>query len=413
MTVGSPRRSRSARASAAVPAPRHGRATAGGGRSRGPDLPGGPPREAPAQRGRRRDPRWARLLVVVGALLMMASGGVVVGSKLLISQATSTLEQTNLLGTAGKTDAEGGRNLDGPIDLLLLGIDARASWKPEDTRADTIIVLHIPASHDQAYLISIPRDAQVQVPAFAKAHYPGGTAKATEAFFLGAQNGGGREGGAQLMAQTIKNLTGISFDGAAIIDFSGFKGVIDALGSVRMCVDQEVRSQHMVLVNGRPTYKTKNADFSGKSVRDVVYRKGCRDMKGWEALDFSRQRYGLADGDYDRQRHQQQLIKAMARKATRQGVITNPLKLNELFRAAGKAFVLDTGGTPVADFVFTMRGISAEDLVLLRTNNGTFHGNSAGQETFTDDTRAMFAAAKNDTLGEFVVNNPTVLAPSS
>jgi LCP family protein required for cell wall assembly len=414
MTVDSPRRTRTARAWAAGPAARHGRATAGGsGRSRGPDLPGGPPRDVPARRGRRRDPLWARLLVVFGAVLMMASGGVVVGSKLLIKQATSTLEQSNLLGTAGKTDAEGGKNLDGPIDLLLLGIDARAGWKPEDTRADTIIVLHIPASHDQAYLISIPRDTHVQVPPFAKAQYAGGTAKATEAFFLGAQNGGGREGGAQLMALTIKNLTGISFDGAAIIDFSGFKGVIDALGSVKMCVDQQVTSRHMVLVNGKPTYKSQNADFSGKQVEDVVYKKGCRNMKGWEALDFSRQRYGLANGDYDRQRHQQQLIKAMARKATQQGVVTNPLKLNELFKAAGKAFVLDTGGTPVADFVFTMRGISAEDLVLLRTNDGTFHGNSAGQETFNDSTLAMFAAAKNDTLGDFVVNNPTVLAPSA
>jgi LCP family protein required for cell wall assembly len=411
MTVQSAGRTPSVRASAAVPPPRHGPAT-GGGRSRGPDLPGGPPRESPGRRGRRRDPLWARVLVVCGALLMMASGGVVVGSKVLIRQATSTLDQRDLLGPAGKTDAEGGKNLDGPIDLLLLGIDARAGWKPEDTRADTIIVLHIPASHDQAYLISIPRDTHVAVPAFPKAQYPGGTAKATEAFFLGAQHGGGREGGAQLMAQTIKNLTGISFDGAAIIDFSGFKGVIDALGSVRMCVDQEVTSRHMVVVDGAPRYKSQNADFGGRD-EPVVYRKGCQEMKGWQALDYSRQRYGLDNGDYDRQRHQQQLIKAMARKATQRGVIGNPLELKELLAAAGKAFVLDTGGTPVADFAFTMRGISADDLVLLRTNGGRFHGDSTGQETIDDATLAMFAAAKSDRLGDFVVNNPSVLAPTT
>ena len=103
-------------------------------------------------------------------------------------------------------------------------------------------MLHIPASHDQAYLVSIPRDTEVKVPAFPKSKYPGGTAKATEAFFHGAQNGGGWAGGAQLMAATIKNLTGISFDGAAIIDFNGFRGVIDALGTVHLCVDQEVES---------------------------------------------------------------------------------------------------------------------------------------------------------------------------
>ena len=56
------------------------------------------------------------------------------------------------------------------------------------------------------------------------------------------------------MAQTMKNATGISFDGAAIIDFNGFQGVIDALGGVHMCVDQRVKSQHMAYVDGKPTW---------------------------------------------------------------------------------------------------------------------------------------------------------------
>ena len=188
-------------------------------------------RATPARRKRRKDPLWARLLVISGALLMMVSGGTVVGGKLLISQATSSIQTDNLIEGAGKTDAEGGKNLDGPIDLLLLGIDARAGWKPEDTRADTIIVLHIPASHDQAYLISIPRDTEVAVPAFPAARYGGGSAKATEAFFIGAQNGGGRAGGAQLMAQTIKNLTGISFDNRPLDSISRSARVASAASS--------------------------------------------------------------------------------------------------------------------------------------------------------------------------------------
>ena len=36
--------------------------------------------------------------------------------------------------------------------------------------------------------------------------------------------------------------------------------------------------------------------------------------------------------------------------------------------------MLDTGGVPVADFIFTLKGVAANDLVLLRTNNGTFAG---------------------------------------
>jgi len=387
--------------------PGTGSSTPRGRRSRG----GGSTRatRAAGRRTRGKDPGWARILVIAGAVLMMASGGAIVGSKWLISQATGGIEQANLLGIAGKTDAEGGDSLEGPIDMLLLGVDARPDWEESDTRADSIIILHIPATHDQAYLISIPRDTEVQIPAFAKSGYGGGTAKATEAFFHGAQNGAGYAGGAQLMAATIKKLTGISFDGAAIIDFGGFKSVIDALGGIPICVDQDTASRHMTLVDGKPMWNAEAKQVGGQKER-VVHKKGCRQMQGWAALDFSRQRYGLDNGDYDRQKNQQKLIKGIAKKAMADGATTNPLKLKELMRAAGEAFVLDTGSTPIPDFVFTLRGVAANDLMMLRTNGGTFNGNGAGREEIDSLSQQMFQAVKNDELAEFVFANPAVLA---
>ena len=125
-------------------------------------------------------------------------------------------------------------------------------------------------------------------------------------------------------------------------------------------------------------------------MKPIWHEKGCKDMAGWEALDYARQRYGLTNGDYDRQRHQQQLIKAIAKKASGSGVLTNPIKVNSLIKSAGKAFVLDTGGVPVADFIFTLKGVAANDLMLLRTNNGTFAGNSRGRETLNTESQAMF-----------------------
>jgi LCP family protein required for cell wall assembly len=356
-----------------------------------------------------RAPLWAKFAVVLGTLLMLGSAGGLLGSRWLIGTATGAVVQQNLLGTGKKTAAQGGTDLKGPIDVLLLGVDARKRWAVDDLRADTIIVLHIPAAHDRAYLMSVPRDTEVRVPAFGRSGYPGGTAKATEAFFHGAQHGGGWAGGAQLLAQTLKNATGVSFDGAAIIDFGGFRGVIEALGGVRMCVDQRVRSRHMVYVDGRPTWLA-DARRSGRPTRPVWHEKGCKQMAGWEALDYARQRYGLTNGDYDRQRHQQQLIKAMVRKAGTAGVLTNPVKVNRLIKAAGEAFVLDTGGVPVADFVLTLRRITSGDMVMLRTNDGTFNGNSRGREEFTARTEEMFAAVRQDRMGEFVRRHPAVVA---
>jgi LCP family protein required for cell wall assembly len=357
----------------------------------------------------RRAPLWAKFVVVLGTLLILGSVGGLLGSRWLIGTATGAVVQQNLLGTGKKTAAQGGTDLKGPIDLLLLGVDARKRWALDDLRADTIIVLHIPAAHDRAYLVSVPRDTEVRVPAFGRSGYPGGTAKATEAFFHGAQHGGGWAGGAQLLAQTLKNATGVSFDGAAIIDFGGFRSVVEALGGVRMCVDQRVRSRHMVYLDGRPTWLA-DARRSGRPTRPVWHEKGCREMAGWEALDYARQRYGLTNGDYDRQRHQQQLIKAIVRKAGTAGVLTNPVKVNRLIKAAGKAFVLDTGGVPVADFVFTLKGVTSGDMVMLRTNDGTFNGNSRGREVLSARSKEMFAAVREDRVAQFVREHPAVVA---
>ncbi|GLY25828.1 LCP family protein [Micromonospora sp. NBRC 101691] len=374
-----------------------------------PRRGGGRGTDTTPKRKRRKDPLWARITVIVGAMLMMTSGAAIVGSKALIGQATGNISQQNLLGDAGKSDAEGGDTLEGPIDMLLLGVDARASWAADDVRADSIIVLHIPATHDQAYLISIPRDTEAQIPAFKKTGFTGATDKINAAFQYGARNGGGWAGGAQLMAQTIKQMTGVSFDGAAIINFGGFKKVIDALGSVRICVSQEVESIHMSYVDGKPMWNA-DAKKTGKKRTPVVHKKGCREMEGWEALDYSRQRYGLKNSDYDRQQNQQQLIKAMAKKAISDGAMTNPMKLKALLDAAGDTLILDTGRANMADLVFTMRGVTDNELTMLRTNNGTYHGNEHGREALSPLTMDMFKAVKEDQLAEFVFANPAVLS---
>ncbi|MFE9651456.1 LCP family protein [Micromonospora sp. NPDC006431] len=354
------------------------------------------------RRTKRKDPLWARLTLIFGAVLMMTSGVAIVGSKAVIGQATSNIKQGSLLGDAGKSEAEGGKNLNGPIDMLLLGVDARASWDAANVRSDSIIILHIPASHDQAYLISIPRDTEAEIPGH-------GTNKINSAFFFGAQNGGGWEGGAQLMAKTIKQMSGISFDGAAIINFGGFKKVIDALGTVRICVSHEVKSIHMSYVDGRPRWNS-DAEKLGKPMTPVVHKKGCKEMEGWEALDFARQRYGLPRGDYDRQQNQQQLIKAMAKKASESGMLTNPIKLNQMIKAAGESLMLDTGGVKVEDFIFTLKGLSGNDLVTLRTNGGNFATAASGREMLNETSRQMFRAVKEDKLADFVTANPEVLS---
>ncbi|MBB5870859.1 LCP family protein required for cell wall assembly [Allocatelliglobosispora scoriae] len=354
-------------------------------------------------------------MTTLGALVLVVAAGGFYAVRSTMVSLTTNIEQKSLLDEGSKkVDEPSGRSLDGPIDLLFLGVDARLRTDVDDVRSDSIIILHIPASHDQAYLISIPRDSKVEIPAWPKSKYRGGTDKINAAFQFGVRNGGGWEGGAQLMSKTITKLTGIQFDGMAIIDFNGFKGIVDALGTVNYCIDQGTTSTHMVYVDGKPRWKIEAREMDGKKT-PIIYKEGCQQMPGWAALDYSRERYGFDNGDYDRQLHQRQLLKAMAQKATSAGVITNPAKIRDVVAAAGKSFILDTGNASIEDFLFTLKELAAADLLSLKVNKGTFTGGGSGgtaYEVLLPSTMQMFAAVKNDTVGTYLLENPEVLDAS-
>ncbi|GAA1635432.1 LCP family protein [Catellatospora bangladeshensis] len=349
-------------------------------------------------------PLWAKLTVTLGALLMMVAGGAIVGIRSLVGNVEDTVQVVNVLDD-GKEGGPKGNNLNGPINMLLLGIDVRATQEKNNARADTVILLHIPATHDQAYLMSIPRDTMVEIPKNTKTRYNGGTDRINAAFYFGAQNGGGWAGGLSLTAKTVSNLTGIEFNGAAVIDFGGFKKVIDALGTVNICVESNTESLHYYHVDGKVKYVNEN-EAHRRGLKAYMHKKGCREMPGWEALDYSRIRKSLDDGDYGRQRHQQQLIKAMAKKAGSSGVLTDMGKINGVLKAVGESMILDTHGTQLIDFLFTLKDLAGADLVLLKTNAGWFNSTGSGGEQLSEGTMDMFRAAKNDTLGQFTLLNP-------
>lgn len=366
------------------------------------------------KKGRKvKDPRWTKILIALGAVIMLFSGGTMIGVKSVIAKAEDAIQVENLLGDTGGEPK--GSLPDGPLNMLMVGLDVRPNRDMSNARADTIIVLHIPASRDRAYLVSIPRDLMVDAKAFSKSGFGGGRAKMTETFYHGAQGGAGVAGGVELLAGTIKDRLGITFNAAGIINFESFMKVVETLGGVDLCIDQNVTSKHIYVdARGNPT------NIEGKSNpsqygKPAKYKKGeCRRFKPWEALDFSRQRYGLKNGDYDRQRHQLQLMKAIAKEATGKGVLTNPAKINSVIGAAGAAFILDTRGVPIADFVLALGGIGGS-LISLRTNAGKVTSTQVdgkSYETLTQESEQMFKAVANNTLQQFLVSHPDYLAPA-
>jgi len=365
----------------------------------------------PKRPKRPRAPLWAKLITVFGTVLTLISAGGIVASRYFLDQLTGNIQTTSsvLDDTAVGGAASQGKLPEGAMNLLMLGLDTRAGWeaKGETSRSDTILILHITAKHDQAYMISIPRDMIAHIPADKTIGFNGSTEKINSAYAYGSMNGRGWTGGAKLATKAVHELTGVSFDGVVVIDFDGFKGILEAMGGVYMCVDKDMWSSHYTVdakgkvqyaVGADPTYPPRNA---------LWFRKGCRDMEPWEALEFSRLRHST-NGDYDRQRHQQQLLRAMAKKATSAGIMTNPAKVAKILTAAGSSLKMDTHGVPVTDFVFGLKGLAAADLIPIRTNDGTFAATGGG-EGATATTRGLFGAAVSDTLGEFLVGHPELV----
>lgn len=292
----------------------------------------------------------------------------------------------------GRTDAfaeiTGGRPaaVSGALNILLVGTDSRdpdaPMDKPGEWRADTLIVMHIPSSHDKAYLVSIPRDLYVPIPENASADCSTGQrAKINSAFAFG---------GLPLAVHTIECFTDVRMDHVMAIDFAGFKEVTDALGGVDLKVESNTTSIH------KPYRR---------------FTAGVNHMNGAEALDWIRQRKQFPDGDFARMRHQQEFLRALMDKAASSGTLTNPGKLNAFLKASTNATTVDQNFSLV-DMALKFRSLRGDDLQFLTSPNAGTDMIDGESVVVSDREKAlaMYRAMASDTMADWVRANPPAKA---
>jgi anionic cell wall polymer biosynthesis LytR-Cps2A-Psr (LCP) family protein len=294
------------------------------------------------------------------------------------------------------------------------------------------MLVHIPADHSKVYMISLPRDSKVDFPADTRLNIPEHSGKLTDAFGQAAvTDKGARDdsptgyaNGAVYLLKVISNIVGdtggLKFNGWATINFDGFDKVVQALGSVYMCFDEDVYSIHYWW-NSTPAvpnqadaslynYATETGDYT----RGYHYPKGqCRNLQPWEALDYSRQRYSMPDGDYGRQRHQQQLIKAIMKKTLSPDTLTNFKTIQNLQAAVGTLLNLDLGGNAIEDWVYTLKNLRYSDMVMIQSNAAQFSPVQCGDETCEAVTPTMIDllhAVQKDDVFDFLAAHPDWIA---
>lgn len=167
-----------------------------------------------------------------------------------------------------------------PISILLLGVDQR----PGDRgRSDTIVVLTINPEDKSMYMFNIPRDTRTRIVG------KGFDDKINHAYAFGGVN---------MALETVENFLDIPIDYYAQVNLEGFVSIIDIIGGVSIDVKQDF-------------------DYEGHS-----FRMGTTQMDGETALKYSRMRYQDPKGDLGRNERQQQIIKALMKKAASVQTIT-------------------------------------------------------------------------------------------
>jgi LCP family protein required for cell wall assembly len=181
------------------------------------------------------------------------------------------------------------------------------------TNTDTMMVLHIPADGRSATLISLPRDSWVDVPGH-------GMNKLNSAFSMGGGNSN-PAGGAQLLIQTVQNLTGLTIDHYVRVSLLGFYDIANALGPIQVCLNNAVNDPYS------------QANFPA----------GVSTLDAHQALAFVRQRHGLPRGDLDRVVRQQYFLSVEAHKFLSAGTLLNPGKLTSVLDAVSGSLETDPG----------------------------------------------------------------------
>lgn len=305
---------------------------------------------------------------------------------------------------------EPGADLTGPLNLLLVGVDTRVSVPGWEPHADAVLILHVTRTLDQAYLFALPRDLVVQIPAFKKANFPGERTKLTHAMSYGSRVPGrdkepSTTQGYELLARTVSDYTGIKrFDAGAVLTFGGFDNLVDALGGVELYIDQRVVSRHR-----EPDGTHRELRGGGYVGPQMVYEKGTRKLNGWQALDYARQRY-TEGGGYARQRHQQQLIKALVGKILDQNLARDQARLTQVVTALDEALTFQGNGREIVEFGYALSRLRPEAITLVDLPGGGLGvGNAYRGEQLTTTSRRFISELRAGRAAEFLADNPKLV----
>lgn len=194
---------------------------------------------------------------------------------------------------------------------------------------DSIMVLSVNQKKKDAYMLSLPRDLWV---AYAETCTVGNQGKLNATYFCASDDGVKEVEGANALQKKIGEITGLDIQYYAHLNFTAVTEAVDAVGGVEVTIKSE--DPRGIL--------DRNFDWRCKyKCYFVNYKNGQKvHLDGQHALALARARnaaggYGLPNGNFDREKNQQMIMKALREKALSAGTLTNLGAITGLIDALG------------------------------------------------------------------------------
>ncbi|CAN5156011.1 hypothetical protein BH09ACT1_BH09ACT1_16330 [soil metagenome] len=239
--------------------------------------------------------------------------------------------------------------IDGGANILLAGTDTRTDQAGFTDKAnqnassgagnnDVTMLLHISADHTHAAIVSFPRDLIVPVPKC-------GNVGASSAVMFNTTLS---RGGLSCTVLTVENMTGLDIQYAGEISFDGVIAMSNAVGGVTVCLATAVKDPYVGL----------------------NLAAGNQTLEGGTALAFLRSRHGVGDGsDLGRISNQQVFLSALLRTITSAKVLSNPITVYSLAKAAVNNIQLTTGltsPTQIASVALALKTVPLSSIVFVQ-----------------------------------------------
>ncbi|MCL8016402.1 LCP family protein [Streptomyces sp. AS02] len=270
-------------------------------------------------------------------------------------------------------------------NILLIGSDTRSGsgnrryGRDSGTeRSDTTILLHLSAGRRSATAVSIPRDLMVNVPGCRRSD--GSRSDPMFAMF----NYAFQVGGSACTVRTVERLTDVRVDHHMVVDFQGFKEMVDALDGVEICLTEPIddKAAKLRLPAGKVT------------------------LNGEQALGYVRARKSLGDGsDTERMERQQRFLAALVNKVQSNDVLLNPVRLYPVLDAATSSLTTDPALASLRGLYELVRGvrdIPTERVQFLTVPRESYIHNANRDQLMEPAAERLFQRLRTDTPVEVV-----------